>query len=163
MVDGAWYVWHAGRLAEPVYAAIRKCGWDVRALLIWNKLKPHYGAPMAHYCQKHEPCLYSVKGNAAFCGPSNECTVWDIEQPHRNEHHPTQKPVECMARPIRNHDAPEVYDPFVGSGTTIVACQNLGRRCYAIEIHPPYCAVTLERMATAFPDIKIARLNGAPA
>jgi DNA modification methylase len=149
MPGGAWYVWHADRLAEPVYTAIRVCGWDVRALLIWNKLKPHYGAPMAHYCQKHEPCLYAVKGNAAFCGPSNECTVWDIEQPHRNEHHPTQKPIECMARPIRNHDSEFVYEPFSGSGTTIIACEQLGRKCRAIEISPAYVAVALQRWADA--------------
>ena len=159
MPVGAWYVWHAGRCAAPVYAAIDGAGFEIRALLIWNKLKPHYGAPSAHYCQKHEPCLYAVRGNAAFCGPSNECTVWDIDQPRKNEHHPTQKPIECMARPMRNHDAPEVYDPFLGSGTTMVAAQNLGRKCYGLEISPAYCAVILQRMADAFPGIDIRKAD----
>jgi DNA modification methylase len=145
MPSGAWYIWHAGRLAEPVYSAIKRCGWDVRALLIWNKLKPHYGAPMAHYCQKHEPCLYAVRGNADFDGPSNECTVWDIEQPRKNEHHPTQKPVECMARAIRNHKKTTVYDPFLGSGTTLIAAEQLGRKCYGLEISPAYCDVIVKR------------------
>ena len=143
--SGAWYIWHAGRYAEPVYVAIRKCGFDVRALIVWNKLKAHYGAPSAHYCQKHEPCLYAVRESAGFCGPSNEVTVWDIEQPHHNEYHPTQKPVVCMARAIRNHDAESVYDPFLGSGTTLIAAEQLGRKCYGMEISPTYCDVILAR------------------
>jgi DNA modification methylase len=146
--SGAWYIWHAGRYAEPVYAAIRKCGFDVRALIVWNKLKAHYGAPSAHYCQKHEPCLYAVRDSAGFCGPSNEVTVWDIEQPHRNEHHPTQKPIICMARAIRNHDAKSVYDPFLGSGTTLIAAEQLGRKCYGMEISPAYCDVIVKRWET---------------
>ena len=145
---GAWYVWHAGRYAEPVYAAIRTCGFEVRALIVWNKLKAHYGAPSAHYCQKHEPCLYAVRDGAGFCGPSNEVTVWDIEQPHRNEHHPTQKPVICMARAIRNHEAESVYDPFLGSGTTLIAAEQLGRKCYGMEISPQYCDVIVKRWET---------------
>ena len=159
MPTGAWYVWHAGRCARPVLEAIDAAGYDVRALLIWNKLKPHYGAPSAHYCQKHEPCLYAVRGNADFTGPSNEVTVWDIDQPTRNELHPTQKPLECMARAIRNHGKPGaiVYEPFAGSGTTMVACENLQRKCRGIEISPDYCAVILERMATAFPALAIER------
>lgn len=146
--SGAWYIWHAGRYAEPVYAAIRKSGFEVRALIVWNKLKAHYGAPSAHYCQKHEPCLYAVRDSAKFCGPSNEVTVWDIDQPSRNEYHPTQKPIECMARAIRNHDTPLVYDPFLGSGTTLIASEQLGRKCYGMEISPAYCDVIVKRWET---------------
>ena len=145
---GSWYVWHAGKCAEPVYAAIRDCGYEVRALIVWNKLKAHYGAPSAHYCQKHEPCLYAVNGSAGFIGASNEVTVWDIDQPSRNEYHPTQKPMECMARAIRNHDAPLVYDPFLGSGTTLIAAEQLGRTCYGMEISPAYCDVIVKRWET---------------
>ena len=145
MPDGAWYVWHAGKHAEPVYASIRQCGYDIRALIVWHKLKAHYGAPSAHYCQKHEPCLYAVNGSAGFVGPSNEVTVWEIEQPSRNEFHPTQKPIECMARAIRNHDATLVYDPFLGSGTTLIAAEQLGRKCYGMEISPAYCDVIVKR------------------
>jgi len=148
VLSGAWYIWHADRYAEPVYAAIRKCGFDVRALIVWNKLKAHYGAPSAHYCQKHEPCLYAVRDSAGFCGPSNEVTVCDIEQPHRNEHHPTQKPIICMARAIRNHEAESVYDPFLGSGTTLIAAEQLGRKCYGLEISPAYCDVIVKRWET---------------
>jgi DNA modification methylase len=148
MPEGAWYVWHADKHAEPVYASIRQCGYDIRALIVWHKLKAHYGAPSAHYCQKHEPCLYAVNGSAGFVGPSNEVTVWEIEQPSRNEFHPTQKPLECMARAIRNHDATLVYDPFLGSGTTLVAAEQLGRKCYGMEISPAYCDVIVKRWET---------------
>lgn len=65
-----------------------------------------------------------------------------------------------MARPMRNHEPCDVYDPFLGSGTTMVAAQNLGRRCFGMEISGNYCAVILQRMSDAFPGIKIERVNG---
>jgi len=73
--------------------------------------------------------------------------------------HASVKPVGVI-QDILSHIAGDVYDPFVGSGTTMVACQNLGRKCRAIEISPEYCAVTLERMTTAFPGIEIERIDG---
>ena len=76
-----------------------------------------------------------------------QSSVWDIALDKNVEGgHSTQKPVECMARPIRNHEG-DVYDPFLGSGTTMVAAEQLGRVCYGIEIEPRYTAVCLERMA----------------
>lgn len=149
MPRGAWYVWHAGTVAEPCYAAVREAGYEARALIVWHKLSAHYGAPSAHYCQKHEPCLYAVRGTANWCGPSNEVTVWDLKQPSKNEYHPTQKPVELFARAIANHDSEYVYEPFSGSGTTIIACEQLKRKCRAMEISPGYVAVALQRWADA--------------
>jgi len=70
--------------------------------------------------------------------------------------HSTGKPLECMARAIRNH-AGDVYDPFLGSGTTLVAAENLGRACYAIELVPEYVAISLQRMRDAFPDLSIGK------
>jgi len=141
------YTWFSGTKAMFVYTYAIQNGFNPRALLIWNKLKAHYAAPSAHYKQKHEPLLYSVRNgkSAKWAGDMTVSTVLDIDQPSINEHHPTQKPVECMARPIRNHEAPEVYDPFSGSGTTIVACEQLGRRCFAIEIEPKYVDVAIRR------------------
>jgi DNA modification methylase len=82
-----------------------------------------------------------------FIGPYNETTVWDIGRDRNAEGgHATQKPIECMARPIRNHEG-NVYDPFIGSGTTMVAAEQLHRVCYGMDISPAYVAVTLERMA----------------
>jgi len=144
MPTGAWYVWHSGRLAAPVHEAISSAGWSVRALVIWNKLNCGFAAPSRHYLQAHEPCLYAVKGTALWIGSSKERSVWDIEQPNRNEHHPTQKPLECMERPIRNHEG-DVYDPFLGSGTTLIAAARQGRKCYGMEISPAYCDVIRKR------------------
>jgi DNA modification methylase len=144
------YVWFAASVGKPVYDAVDSIGYEVRAMIIWNKLDAHYGAFMAQYMQKHEPCLYIVNGNSNFIGASNEVTVWDLKQPAKNELHPTQKPVELALRAIGNHDAPIVIDFCAGSGTALVACQNLSRVCRAVEIAPNYCAVILERMFQAF-------------
>jgi len=82
--------------------------------------------------------VYAIRGDKSV--------LWQIPKPMKSETgHSTQKPLECMARPIRNHDANEVYDPFCGSGTTIIAAENLERKCYAMEIDPGYVAVTLQR------------------
>ena len=145
------YTWFADSNGLNVYSSILNNGFIPRALLIWNKLNAHYGAPSAHYKQRHEPCIYAVKKgcSAKWNGDMKVSTVWDIEQPHKNEFHPTQKPVECMARPIRNHGDKDdaVYDPFCGSGTTIIAAEKLNRQCYAMEIAPEYCDVILQRWA----------------
>ena len=94
--------------------------------------------------------VYAIRGDRS--------TLWQIPKPLKSETgHSTQKPLECMARPMRNHDAPEVYDPFLGSGTTMVAAENLGRKCFGIEIGPAYCAVILERMTGAFPALEVGR------
>ena len=159
-VSGApMYIWFGDRGGKPVYDAVAEIGYQVRAMIVWNKLDAHYGAFMAQYMQKHEPCLYIVNGNANWVGATNEITVWDIKQPSRNEYHPTEKPVELANRAIGNHKADVVADYFCGSGTTMVACQNLNRKCRAIEISPNYCAVVLERMHTAFPELEITRMQ----
>lgn len=139
------YMWHAGKYADVVYVAARAAGFDVRAQIIWNKINAHYGAFMAQYMPKHEPCMYAVRGSASWIGPTNEVTVWDIPQPSTNSLHPTEKPVECMSRPMKNHVAPEVYEPFCGSGTTLIAAEQLQRACYAIEIEPAYVQVAIDR------------------
>ncbi len=138
------YVWHAGRHASEVQQGIEALDFEIRCQLIW--LKPSFAINRGHYNWQHEPCWYAVrKGKtAAFIGSKSETTVWDIARPAAGEHG-TQKPVECMERPIRNHDAPEVYDPFLGSGTTMIAAERLGRRCYSMEIEPRYVDVAVKR------------------
>lgn len=151
------YVWFADRVGRPLYEAVEAIGYEVRAMIIWHKLKAHYGNFMAQYMQKHEPCLYIVNGSSSWIGPTNEVTVWEVDQPGQNEWHPTQKPLELALRAISNHDAPIVADWFSGSGTTLIACEELGRTCHAIEISPLYVAGTLERFhkATGIIPIKI--------
>jgi len=143
----AVYIWFAGIKGRDVFDAVEDAGLTVRALIVWNKIDPHYGAFMAQYMQKHEPCLYCVTPPADWYGPTNEVTVWDIKQPSKNEYHPTEKPIECMERPIRNSSkiGDIVSDPFSGSGTTLIACERLSRKCRAVEISPAYVAVAIQR------------------
>jgi DNA modification methylase len=148
------YVWCASWLAHHVGGDIEYSGFNLRSLIIWNK--QHFTFSRGHYHWKHEPCWYAVRKNktAGWCGDRKQTTVWDIQNSNpmggsdRSEKttHSTEKPVECMARPIRNHDASIVYDPFLGSGTTIVACEQTGRVGYGMEISEAYCAVTLQRL-----------------
>jgi len=94
-------------------------------------------------------CWYAVrKGSKAhWIGDRKQSTVWQIPSTNDGDAtiHGTQKPVECMARPMRNHDAAEVYDCFLGSGSSLAAAEHLGRRCYGLEIDPRYVDVTIER------------------
>jgi len=136
------------RLAAAAAAAA--AGYEIRCELVWNKNQAQYGALSAQYKQKHEPFYYCHKSGKAprWFGPTNEVTVWDCDRASVNEHHPTQKPPELIARAIRNSSEPKqvVCDWFLGSGTTMVAAEQLDRTCYGIEIEPKYVAVALQRM-----------------
>jgi DNA modification methylase len=152
------YIWHAATHADVVMRNIGNCNYVVRAVLVWRK--NHFVMSQGHYHHQHEPCLYAVKkgATARWCGDRKQSTVWDIDAMLSNGHsksehdvplgHSTQKPVECMARPIRNHGEKGdiIYDPFCGSGTTIAACEQEGRTGIGIELDPKYCAMILERM-----------------
>jgi DNA modification methylase len=115
--------------------------------LIWNKTPFVMGR--ADYHWKHEVCWYALKGvgRHPWYGGRDKATVWDIPKPSRMDDHPTQKPVECMKRGVENNSAggDAVYDPFVGSGTTIIAAEMTGRACHAIEIDPIYVDVAVLR------------------
>ena len=124
-----------------------------RSEIIWSK--PHFVIGRGNYHPKHEPCWYGVRkgGKAHWIGDRNQHTVWEIAAKagigsSRVEdaitEHTNQKPLECMARPMRNHEG-DVADFFAGSGTSIIAAQKLGRRCYALELDPGWCDVIVER------------------
>ena len=120
-------------------------GFEIRNILIWNKNQSPIGR--GHYHLKHEPCLYAIRKGATadWIGDRKQHSVWDIDKPKKSETgHSTQKPVECMERPIRNHKG-DVYEPFAGSGTTIIAATNQKRRCYAIELNPSYVDICVTR------------------
>jgi DNA modification methylase len=153
------YVWHAGRHAKTVQESLEACEFIIRSQVIW--VKNNIVISRGDYHWKHEPCWYAVKkGNKGnWAGDRKQTTVWDIDKPLKSETgHSTQKPVECMARPIKNHDG-DVYDPFLGSGTTMVAAHQLNRKCYGMEIDPKYCQVIIERMRKLDPNIEIKK-NG---
>ncbi len=147
----ALHLWFAANKMRSVMDAFEGAGWQLRNLLIWNKLKAHYGALGAQYKERKEPLWYCHKKGRSprWFGPTNECTVWDEEQPHVNEWHPVMKPIALYERSIRNHT--EGNDPvlecFLGSGTTIVACEQTGRRGFGMEICEKYVSVTLQRLA----------------
>jgi hypothetical protein len=140
------YVWHAGRFASLVQESLIACGFDIRAQIVWAK--DRFALSRGHYHYQHEPCWYAVKGTAHWKGDRSQSTLWTIPaREDRGHGHGTQKPVECMRRPIVNNSAPgqAVFEPFSGSGTTIIAAETTGRVCHAIEISPAYVDVAVIR------------------
>lgn len=147
--DAALYVWFAGSKGDLAFYSVRDAGYQVRAMIFWHKLKAHYGSFMSQYMPKHEPVLYCHKKGQSpkWRGPNNEVTVWEYDQPARNEFHPTQKPVEVMARAIKNSSDPDdaILDMFGGSGSTLVAAEQTGRSAYLVELEPKFCDVIVRR------------------
>jgi DNA modification methylase len=148
--DGAaLYLWFADRFAKDVLTAIEECNYQVRTWIIWNKNLAQFGAIGAQYKPKHEPCIYAFKkGKAPFwAGPNNEVTVWDIKRHSKNEFHPTQKPVELPERALQNSSKSGdiVLDLFGGSGSTLIACEKVGRYARLMELDPKYCDVIVKR------------------
>lgn len=144
----AAYVYHNGIMTCAVAESLKAAGFGLRSQIIWNKDRMALGRGDYHW--KHEPCWYVVRvgSTASRNDDLTQTTVWDIPARDDAGHgHGTQKPVECMARPIRNHTFSNIYEPFSGSGTTIIACEQLGRKCRAIELSPGYVAIAIERWA----------------
>lgn len=145
------YSWHPAGATSLVHAAaLQDSGFVLRMQIIWAK--SNFPIGRGDYHVRHEPCWYAVREGrpAQRTDDRTQTTLWEINL-DRNVAggHSTQKPLECMERPIRNHRFVEVYDPFLGSGTTIIAAERLGRRCFALDIEPKYVAVSLQRWADA--------------
>ena len=125
--------------------AFKELGW-LRQILIWNKQALVLGMSEYHY--KHEPILFGwVPGKRLNCPDRTKTTVWDFNRPTRSDLHPTMKPVEMWMYGIKNHTKKGdlLYEPFMGSGTTLIACEKMGRKCFGLEIDPRYCDVTVKR------------------
>lgn len=142
------YVWHAGLFAGVVAESLQSQGLHLRSQIIWAKQQFAIGRGDYHW--KHEPCWYVVRKGAQghYNGDRTQSTLWEIDKPQKSETgHSTQKPVECMRRPIENNSkiGDGVYEPFSGSGTTLIAAQMMDRVCYAIELNPIYCDVAIQR------------------
>jgi DNA modification methylase len=124
-------------------------GFEFKHLLVW--VKQQFVIGMADYHYRHEPILYGWLPNGAhyFCADRTLDSVFEIDKPQVNALHPTTKPVELISRMIANSSQANelVYDPFCGSGSTVIAAHQLGRIGYACEIDPGYVAVTLERLS----------------
>lgn len=162
------YVWHGGLHAAVVAESLMACKLLIRSQIVWVKTRPVIGRGAYHW--QHEPAFYAVKqgkddrlsfesdhelaayavrdgSKAGWEGDRKQSTVWMIEHLKNDTGHGTQKPVECMRRPIVNNSAPgaAVYDPFSGSGTTIIAAEMTGRRALALELDPLYVDVAVRR------------------
>lgn len=141
------YCWHAGRHASDVQLSLFAAGFEIVCQIIWAKSRMIISRGDYHW--KHEPCWYAVRKGQKhnWRGDRSQTTLWQIEHQKSETGHSTQKPIECMKRPIENNSRKGelVYDPFVGSGTTIIACEMTGRKALAIEIDPGYVQVCIER------------------
>jgi len=140
------YCWHAGLESACVQEGLEAAGFHIRAQIIWSK--SHAAISRGHYHWQHEPCWYAVSEGAStgWSGDRRQTTMWEIDwDPNVAGGHATQKPVEAMERPIRNHAALSVYDPFLGSGTTLIACERASRQLFAMEIDPRFIDVAVSR------------------
>jgi DNA modification methylase len=151
------YIWHAGLHAGDVSASITATGFELRAQIVW--VKPHLVLSRGAYHWRHEPCFYAVRtgADAGWVGDRTQTTVWEV--PNLNPFggdragenaatgHSTQKPVRLFEIPILNHTCrgASTFDPFLGSGTALIAAEKTGRRCLAMELEPRYVQVAIER------------------
>ena len=144
--NGAVFMFYADTVPFGLYRGVENVGGDVVALLIWKK-KGGYGALGASYKPNHEPCLlWKPKGaKLNFIGATNENRIWEEDKEGVNKLHPTQKPVSIPKRAIGNHNAEIVLDMFGGSGSTLIACEELGRKARLMELDPKYCDVIVKR------------------
>lgn len=148
------YVWHSALYTHKFAENLADNGFDLVSLIIWNK--QHLVLSRGDYHNKHEPLWYAVRKGQKhnWQGRRDQTTVWDIDnnnygarQKEEQTGHGTQKPLECMLRPILNNSkkGQSVYDPFGGSGTTLIACQKSDRNCYMMELSPAYVDIIINR------------------
>ena len=144
--DVAGYMWFAW--ASNPRDIVEAAGLRVHATIVW--VKEHFNVGRADYRAQHEECLYFSRGTRQWHGAANEPDVWDARRVEQVRVHPTQKPVSLISRCIANSSEPgaTIFDPFLGSGTTLIAAEQLGRKCYGLEIEPKYCDVIVQRWET---------------
>jgi DNA modification methylase len=171
------YVWHGALYAGTVADSLSASGFDIRSQIIWTKER--LVLSRGHYHWQHEPCWYAVRkgGRGEWAGGRKQTTVWPISTRAQDSEtvHGTQKPVECMRRPIVNNSniGQAIYEPFMGSGTTLIAAETSGRTCLGIELNPAYVDVAVNRWQQltgeqamlegedcSFADVAQARLGG---
>ena len=141
------YVWHGALHATTVADSLTRERFAIRAQIIWAKERLVIGRGDYHW--QHEPCWYAVRTKGNWTGDRKQTTLWTIPSGGQDTEtvHGTQKPVECMRRPMLNNSSPgqAIYEPFLGSGTTLIAAQTAGRVCFAVELDPLYVDVAVRR------------------
>jgi DNA modification methylase len=141
------YVWHAALQAATVHKSLRDNGFAIRAQIVWAKERLVMGRGDYHW--QHEPCWYAVRTKGNWTGDRKQTTLWTIPSGNQDVQtvHATQKPVECMRRPMLNNSnaGQAIYDPFLGSGTTLIAAETSGRVCLGMDLEPRYVDVAVRR------------------
>lgn len=141
------YVCHADTERVNFTRAFTDSGFHLSSIIIWVKNNSTFGRQ--DYFWKHEPIIYGWNSNGAHSwhGPNNEDTVWCIDRPSRSEDHPTMKPITLVERALKNSSTSGalIYEPFSGSGTTLIACEKTNRKCFAMELDPQYVQVCIDR------------------
>ena len=137
------YIWQGGNGVVEQYVALENMDWNVRQIIVWSKTSPVI--TRGPYANQREFCCYAVKKGckADWIGPPSVTNLWQVAW-EDGTRHAAQKPIELMERPLRYHSG-DVYEPFSGSGTTILAAERQERRCYAVELSPAYCDVAVRR------------------
>lgn len=143
----AFYIWHADSEGFNFRYAVKETGWLLKQNLVWVKNSLVIGRQ--DYQWKHEPCLYGWKAGAShnwYAGRA-ETTTLEFDRPNRNDLHPTMKPIPLFAYQIQNSskEGDCVLDSFGGSGTTLIACEQLNRKAFLMELDPHYCDVIIAR------------------
>jgi len=129
---------------------MKNCGLPVRHVLNWIKNQPTFSLGRLDYDYQHEPILFTwTKRHKKIMGGMFKTSLWAVDKPRRCDVHPTMKPVELPKNAILNHseNGDIVFDPFLGSGTTLIAAEKTGRTCYGVEISPKYCDQIRKRWA----------------
>lgn len=141
----AWYVCFAQLYFDSILSAMRRCDLEWRSIIAW--VKNQSTLSNRDYKMRYEPIVYGQSGGSFYGERYHEEDVWEITRTLKNNLHPTMKPVDLVERAVKNSSQANdiVYEPFSGSGTAIIACHNLGRKCRAVEISPAYVAVAIER------------------
>jgi DNA modification methylase len=143
------YLWHGALHAGTVADSLAASGFEIRSQIIWTMER--LVLSRGHYHWQHEPCWYAVRkgGSGSWAGDRKQTTVWPISAKDQDAStiHGTQKPVECMRRPILNNSSmgQAVYEPFMGSGTTLIAAETCGRYCFGLELDQAYVDVAVIR------------------
>jgi DNA modification methylase len=141
------YVWHGALHSTSVAESLTSAGFAIRSQIIWAKERLVMGRGDYHW--QHEPCWYAVRKHGSWTGDRKQTTLWNIATGGQDAEtkHATQKPVECMRRPMLNNSSPgqAVYEPFLGSGTTLIAAQSCNRVCLGIEIDPRFVDLAVRR------------------
>jgi site-specific DNA-methyltransferase (adenine-specific) len=144
---GVFYIWHADSEGLAFRMAAQRALWTVRQCLVWNKNTMVMGRQDYHW--KHEPCLYGWKDGASHLWNSDrtQTTVLNFNRPTKSAQHPTMKPVDLLQYQIGNNTKGEdiILDPFLGSGSTLIAAESSGRICYGLELDPKYVDVIVQR------------------